>query len=92
MQRAANVECCCCRCCSPQLGQLASSGLRTNFSKAVPQSSHVYSNIGIKSPRQVHSTSALATLSTQSRTSVIGAAKLFTKMENASGPELGRSA
>lgn len=88
--RAANVEYCCFRCFSPHDGQVTPSALelRTSFSNDVPQSSQRYSKIGIRD----YSTSSKAILSTQSRTSEVGAAKLFTRIENASGPSVRLSA
>ena len=83
LARAAKVEYSWCRWSCPQDGHSSplAAPFRTSFSNLVPQSSHLYSKIGI-----AHSTSAKAILSTQARTSAAGAAKLFTRMENASRP------
>src|SRR5215471_5967061 len=80
---AAKVENCWVRCVSPQLGHRTSSppARRTSFSKVVPQSSHLYSKIGM-----CHSTRLKAILSTQACTSEAEAEKLLTRIENASQP------
>ena len=89
---AAKVECCCAKWFSPQDGH-ASSGapLRTSFSNLVPQSSHRYSKIGIWLIL-FYSTSVKAIFSIHARTLLAGAAKLFTRMENASFPLVFESA
>ena len=80
--RAANVEYCVVTWLSPQDGHsVASSDRRTSFSNLVPHPSHRYSKMGI-----LYSVNSNAILSIHLRTSLGGAEKLFTMIENASHP------
>ena len=83
LARAAKVEYCVVTWLSPHEGhRVPSSDRRTSFSNFVPQPSHRYSKMGML----IHSVSSKAILSIHLRTSVEGAEKLFTIIENASHP------
>jgi hypothetical protein len=83
--RAAKVEYCVVTWLSPQDGhRVESSARRTSFSNLVPHPSHTYSNIGMI----FYSVNSNAILSIHLRTSLDGAEKLFTMIENASHPRV----
>ena len=82
--RAAKVEYCVVTWLSPQDGHnVASSDRRTSFSNLVPHPSQRYSKMGM-----FYSLSSNAILSIHWRTSLGGAEKLFTIIENASQPRV----